>query len=306
MYKRQSLPRKTRLILSAAAILLAALACSLPTTTIGEPVDLIPPESAGDFFPRPTEGPYASFDFLPVLRSPGTAAPTPTPDPERSLPALRTSAQTYTVQANDTLAAIARRFGVTLEMIVNENALDNPDMLTVGQTLQIPPPLPGNRAPDFKLIPDSELVNGPYNAKVDLPAYIQRMGGYLAGYSQDVDGEIMTGTEVVTFVARNYSVNPRLLLAILEYQSGWLTRPAEQITEFDFPIGIRDDWRSGLYYQLAWAANTLNRGYYLWRVNGLAGYTTTDAVLVPASPRINAGTAAVSYTHLTLPTNREV
>lgn len=288
--------RRTRLILSAGAVLIVALACSLPTTTIGEPIDLQPPEGgAADFFPRPTEGPYASFDFLPVLRDPGVIAPTPTPDPERSLPPLRTSAENYIVRANDTLRTIAERFGVTVEAIVLENAIDDPNLLSVGQTLQIPPPQPGIRAPDFKLVPDSELVNGPYNAKVDLAGHIQNQGGYLASYSQEVDDEVLTGTEVVTLVARNYSVNPRLLLAILEYQSGWLTRPTEQISEFEYPIGVRDSWRSGLYFQLAWAANTLNRGFYLWRVNGLAGYTTADAVLIPASPRINAGTAALHY-----------
>jgi LysM repeat protein len=283
-----------RAALAAILMLLAVLACSFPRTTLGDNNPLLPPDGdSADFFSRPTEGPYADFSFLPVLREPGEMVPTPTPDPERSLPPLRDSAVTYTVRANDTLGGLARRYGVSVDTLMTENGLSDPNVLSVGQVLKIPPPILADSAPDTKLIPDSELVNGPYNAKVDLAAFIQKQGGWLASYSQEVNGEMLTGTEVVILVARNYSVNPRLLLAVLEYQSGWLTRPQAEITEFEYPIGIRDDWRAGLYYQLAWAANTLNQGFYLWRVNGLGGFTSTDARLIPASPRINAGTAAL-------------
>ena len=292
---RKIISTKFHLAAMTSILIMAALACSFPITTVGESQSGLPtPEQdAADFFPRPTEGPYSDFSFLPILRQPGEIAPTPTPDPERNLPPIRSAYETYYVQINETLAIIAAKYGVTVEAIAQENNLANPDMLTVGQALQIPPPEPASPAPDFKLIPDSELVNGPYNAKVDLPAFIQNQGGYLANYSEEVDGELLSGTEILTFVARNYSVNPRLLLAILEYQSGWLTQSSENIQEFIYPIGIRDEWRKGLYFQLAWAANTLNQGYYLWKVNGLGGYTTSDGKLIPASPRINAGTAAL-------------
>lgn len=297
MQKPHHSPHRPKLLLTIGAVILVALACNMPTTTIGDqPVDLFQPgEDAEEFFPRPTQIPSSRFDFIPVLRQPGEIPPTPTPDPERTLPPLRTSTETYYVRANDTLRIIANRYGVTVDAIVELNLLANPDILSVGQALDIPAPEPGKRAPDFKLIPDSELVYGPFNAKVDLPGFIQDMGGYLTTYTEEVEGEVLTGTEIVTMVARNYSVNPRLLLAILEHESGWLTKPAEQITRFEYPIIERDEWRDGLFLQLAWTANTLNQAYYLWRVNGLAGYTTADGVLIPASPRINAGTAALHY-----------
>jgi hypothetical protein len=49
----------------------------------------------------------------------------------------------------------------------------------------------------------------------------------------------------------------------------------------------------GLYFQLAWAADRLNRGYYLWRVNGLPVWNLADGSSVPIDPTINAGTAAI-------------
>ena len=287
--------RRTRLLILGLSIILLTLACGIPTTTLGEGRTLLPPDDAADFFPRPTDGPYAEFNFLPVLRQPQEPIPSPTADPERKLPPFRTSSLTYTVRNNDTLGIIASRYAVSVQAIAQENGLVDLDLLSVGQELLVPPPIPSVPAPDFKLIPDSELVNGPYNAQVDLAAYILNKGGYLANYSQDVDGEMLSGIEVVKLVARNYSVNPRLLLAILEHQSGWLTQPESSIQEFSYPVGIRDDWRNGLYFQLAWAANSLNRAFYLWRVNGLGYYTSADGILIPSSPRINAGTAAVHY-----------
>jgi murein DD-endopeptidase MepM/ murein hydrolase activator NlpD len=287
--------RRTRLSFYGLSILILALACSVPATTVGDGRTLLPPDNGSDFFPRPTNGPYAEFDFLPVLRQSQDPVPTPTPDPVRILPPFRTTPDLYYVKSNDTLGNIARRYGVSIQAIAQVNGLSDLNLLSVGQELLIPPPIPSDPAPDLKLIPDSELVNGPYNAKVDLVAYIQSKNGYLTNYSQEVDGELLSGIEVVQLVARNYSVNPRLLLAILEYQSGWLTQPETNIQEFSYPAGIRDDWREGLYFQLAWAANSLNRAYYLWRVNGLGYYTTADGILIPASPQINAGTAALHY-----------
>lgn len=295
-----------KITLFAGMIFLAVLSCSLPRTSLGDDQNLSAPDSGyGDFFPRPTEGPYANFDFIPVLRQPGDPLPEPTPDSTRTLPPLRTSSETYYVKSGDTLREIAERYGVSIEQIISENSLVNPDLLSVGQTLLIPPPVPSAPAPDFKLIPDSELVNGPYNAKVDLPAYIQRQGGYLYSYSEEVNEEILSGPDIVTLVARNYSVNPRLLIAVLEFQSGWLTHTQKQITEFNYPIGIYDEWRSGLYHQLAWAANTLNTGYYRWRVNAVGGFTSADGVLIPASPHVNAGTAALHYLFAQLKTETE-
>jgi len=47
----------------------------------------------------------------------------------------------YTVQAGDTLSGIARRFDVTTAAIVQANKLTDPDHLTLGQRLTIPPAL---------------------------------------------------------------------------------------------------------------------------------------------------------------------
>ena len=48
-----------------------------------------------------------------------------------------------------------------------------------------------------------------------------------------------------------------------------------------------------MWRQLSWAANELNRGYYLWRVGGTGAWLLADNQVVPINPTINAGTAGV-------------
>ena len=195
------------------------------------------------------------------------------------------------VQTGDTLGSIAARYGVSAEALMQVNNLADPNMLSEGQTLLIPAPEPGAVGPSFKIIPDSELVNGPAAALFDIDSFIQGAGGHLAGYTQDVNGETLTGAQIVQLAAANYSVNPRLLLALLEYRSEWISSPTP--AETDYPLGFRDANHTGLYRQLTWAANELNRGYYLWRANAVGAWVLGDGTVVPVDPTINAGTAGV-------------
>jgi LysM repeat protein len=58
-------------------------------------------------------------------------------------PAPTTRASTrYIVQQGDTVTSIARRFGVTTDAVIGTNQLWNPDRLSLGQALIIPPPPP--------------------------------------------------------------------------------------------------------------------------------------------------------------------
>jgi LasA protease len=231
--------------------------------------------------------------FHPPTRVPGAPILTPTADVPHPLPSLRTEPEQYVVQAGDTLGIIAQRYGIGLEEVLEANKLLNPNLLAVGQMLTIPVPTPQGPGPDFKVIPDSELVYGPLSAYFDVEAFIQSQGGYLARYEEEIGEDTLNGAQIVEQVAQNFSVNPRLLLAVLEYQSGWVTDSEIGDGENDFPIGIRDYWREGLYSQLAWAANNLNRGYYLWRVNGVGTWVLGDGSVVPIDPTINAGTAGI-------------
>lgn len=146
----------------------------------------------------------------------------------------------------------------------------------------------------FKIIPDSELVFSPATVGFDIHHFVQTTGGFLAHYQEEVEGERLTGAQMLERISREYSLNPRLLLALLEYSSGWVTHP-EPLGDRSYPFGLQDAAYAGLYCQLSWAANTLNRGYYSRRVNALPQLTLTDGQLVHLAPALNAGSAAVQY-----------
>lgn len=250
---------------------------------------------AGQPTPVATTGSSQPIGGLLPMRTPGGPVLTPTPDAPHSLPSVRTQVEQYTVQPGDTLGQIAGRFGVSIEQVVKENDLVNANLLEVGQTLTIPVPILQNQGPDFKIIPDSELVNGPYSILFDVEEFVQKQGGYLASYYEEIDDQTFSGAQIVQQIARDYSVNSRLLLAVLEHQSGWLTNPRPKKSEQDFPMGWADPQRKGLYRQLSWAANSLNRGYYLWRAGEVGTWIMPDGSIVPIAPTINAGTAAVQH-----------
>lgn len=288
--------RKTRrlptLQLSAAlvALLGALLACSRAITPDDAAAWQVPGSSAGSATLQPT---FTPFPWLPPTRVPGAPIFTPTPDRPHDLPSLRTSEEQYVVQPGDTLGRIAQGYGVSLEQLVSANNLVNPNLLEVGQVLLIPAPEPDYVGSDFKIIPDAELVHGPGSALMDIPAFVHSQSGYLAAYSEEVDGQEMSGVEIVRRVALEFSVNPRLLLAVLEYQSGWVTSPTPDDNTKEYPIGVIESRRRGLYRQLAFAADNLNLGYYGWRVNAVSSWTLFDGSVVPVNATINAGTAGV-------------
>ena len=218
----------------------------------------------------------------------------PTPDLAHALPAPRNVVDQYTVQPGDTLGSIAQGYGITLEALMQANGLNESSILSVGTLLNIPPISADlNPGSSFKIIPDSELVYGPSSVGFDLDAFLKNKGGYLTNYVQDLNGEFVSGSEIIMRVAQNYSVNPRLLVALIEYRSGWVTNPVPQ--NIDYPLGNFDNYYAGLYRQMTWTADNLNRGYYLWRVGGISTLPLSDGSYVPFDPTINAGTAGVQY-----------
>jgi murein DD-endopeptidase MepM/ murein hydrolase activator NlpD len=60
-------------------------------------------------------------------------------------------------------------------------------------------------------------------------------------------------------------------------------------------MGVLDAWRAGLYLQLSWAADNLNKGYYDWKSSMTAGWHTNEGTFIPAASTINPGTAGIQY-----------
>lgn len=235
----------------------------------------------------------ASSSMIASTAEPMLPLSSPSPDEPHPLPTLRSAVSEYTVQGGDTLESIALTFGVNLNALIAANNLMVNEVLEAGRILKIPSPLPLDPGPSMKIIPDSELVYGPASAGFDFDALIKLAGGYLSQYTESLDGRIYDGAEILSRVSHENSVNPRLLLAVLEYASGWVTQPTPQAETYTYPLRYYDPNYAGLYQQLSFAANELNRGYYLHKINAIAYWVLADGTVVPISTQINAGTAAV-------------
>ena len=230
---------------------------------------------------------------IPPTRVPGSPELTPTPDAPHYQAGAARGPETYVVQSGDMLSAIAQKYSVSVPALAQANNIADINALEAGQTLTIPVVPPQPTGPAYKIIPDSELVYGPLSTQTDVDAFIHSKGGYLATYTQDVNGETMTAAQVLVRAAQDSSINPRILLAVLEYRSGWLTNPNPDPSLGENPFGYISDWYAGLYRQLEWAGIQFDSGYYRWRSNAVTDWVLADGSVVPVDPTINAGTAGV-------------
>ena len=227
--------------------------------------------------------PTPTFEILPTLALspvPDVPAIVPTSDPALTDPPE--IPESHTVAAGDTLTGISVRYNVSMENILALNELLNPDILSIGQVIQLPQ-LPTEKTPNQKLIPDSLLVRGPGSGDFDVAEFVNQQPGFIR-YAVDqvdirqADGSVeqrtMNAAEIIEQVSMDYSVDPRLLLALLEYKANWLSELSIAVDAQTYPLisprfspGIN---RSGLFRQLSWLANELNRGYYGWKYRDFA------------------------------------
>ncbi len=203
----------------------------------------------------------------------------------------------YAAQNGDTLPAIAAHFNTTVEQILaaNPGLPAGATTMPPGYVLRVPAyyvPLTG---PVLRLLPDSEVVNGPTAVDFDTQDEVESRPGFLSGLTDYGFGRMRTGWEVVQVIARNYSLHPRLLLTLLEHQSHALSQPFPEGDQDSYPLGYRSARYRGLYRQLLWAAEQLSDGYYGWRTGSLRQFELADGLIVRPDPWLNAGTVALQY-----------
>src|SRR3970282_2702009 len=94
-------------------------------------------------------------------------------------------------------------------------------------------------------LPDSEVEYSPA-AVFDVETFVQASGGFLASYDEEIaPGRRLSGTAIVQKVAQELSVNPRLLLGLIEYRSGWVYGfPADGLAK-PYPLGFPIAGRGG-------------------------------------------------------------
>jgi LasA protease len=273
-----------------------ALACSRETSATIDPGALF--ATATPTVTTPTDSPMetaaVTVTQTPIPLPSATSKPTntfphtPTPHPRAT--ALPTG---YLAQAGDTLRTIALRFGVLPTDIqsVHGDSLPIESLLEPGTQLIIPMSLTDTSDPAH-LFPDSAIVYSPAFANYDPIEDIRSRGGFLASYIQG-SGEIANGAEILRQIAFNNSFSPKLLMALIEYESGWVTQTNPPSETLNYPLGKKDPNAMGLTAQLIWATNILSIGYYGWRDASLLELAFADGGTLRLAPDLNAGTVAI-------------
>jgi LasA protease len=201
----------------------------------------------------------------------------------------------YTAQTGDTLPALAIRFNTTIEEIREANPFipESATTMPPGMPMKIPIYYTPFWGSSYQIIPDSLFVNGPSQIDFDTRKFVSENPGWLKSYIGYAGGANRTGAETIDFVAIKFSISPRLLLAILEYQSGALSNPDPSSLAKTYPLGYQARDRQGLYRQLLWGTNLLNNGYYSWRNGTLTSIERKDGRLERPDPWQNAATVSV-------------
>jgi len=203
----------------------------------------------------------------------------------------------YTAQTGDTLASLAIRFNTTVEEIREANSFIPEDATTMppGMPMQMPiyyRPLWGT---PYQILPDAAFVNGPNAVTFDTRAFIIQQQGWLRTYNAWAFSGTRTAAEIIDYVAINYSVSPKLLLALLDFQGGAFTDPYLDQADETNVLGLVSSYWTGVYLQLSYASNILNDGYYRWREGELTEFELADGSLVRPDPWQNAATVSLQY-----------
>jgi len=261
----------------------------------------------GCHFPQPTTEDQADSaqrqtEIAGILNPEIPHTPTPQPLPTQDMTGVTPPPNpveqgdgylVYTVQQGETLSSLALRFGVD----EHEIQTDLPHLLTgllpIGVKIQVPDQLQNTLPYPDIILPDSEVIFGPSVVGFDTVDYIHTAGGFLAGYEELVRGEMMTGPSIVQRVAIETSTNPRLLLAFLEYRSGWVIGHPPNAENNRHPIGYYATGSTGLYNELMITTRLLAQGFYGWRDGSRLSISFKDSTQGRLPPGLNAGSTAL-------------
>ena len=239
----------------------------------------------------PPEAPVVSPTTAPADAEP-IVLPTPLPTRPGYAPGELVD---YIAQDGDTVPALARRFNTTEREIMAANPIIPSDATTMppGFPMKIPIYYRALWGTPFQSMPDNAFVLGPELVGFNTAAFVDAHEGWLKDYRAYVGGQWRDGASVVDYVAYNFSISPRLLLALLEYQAGGLSQPAQPSGRY--VLGHRQVYYESVYLQLVWAANTLNNAYYSWRSGTLLEFDLLDETLMRPDPWQNAASVAIQY-----------
>jgi hypothetical protein len=233
------------------------------------------------------------FSFPTVTEATRQPSALPLPTEGQIIPPSDDTHLLYYTIAGDSLDVVSLHFGVNMNEITSPHPINEEGLLKPGQLLIIPNNLEETSSKS-KLLPDSEVTFSPSTIDFDTEAFVAAAGGYLSTYTEDLASTGRTsGADIIDRVSLEYSVNPRLLLAFLEFQSGWVYGYPPTVQAAEYPMGYVNSMKKGLYLQTAWYASMVMEGYYGWREGRRLVVNFDDGSFIRLAPELNAGTVGL-------------
>lgn len=273
---------------------------AVPTLRNTFPVEQINPDSI--YQPEPTatqQMPVVAENYAVTPVSPIASVPTAVPTELPDLVSPGGDWVLYVTQNGDTLYNLSTRFAVNMAQITSMQNLPTVGYLDKDITLFINAPSNRIVSTPIKIIPDEFVVFSDTASEYDLFYEIEQANGYLSSYQEETSEGLKNGKDIIYKVCRDFSINPIVLLALLEYKSHWVYGYPQTAAELDYPMGWMDSSRKGLQKQLNWAVETLSAGYYGWRNGELSEIPFYRYPRPPQpvyfNPGLNAGSVAIQY-----------
>jgi murein DD-endopeptidase MepM/ murein hydrolase activator NlpD len=247
--------------------------------------------------PLPTSTFTLTPTLIPLQSSTAQTPSNGTPQVEATpTPTFNVPATLYYSQSGDDLNSLAKRFKVDKSEIRADITLPQTGLIAPGTLLVIPVRIKDQTTPNIQILPDSEVVFSATALDFDIDTYIKNSGGILSHYREYLGSTgWTTGAQEIRRLAYENSINPRLLLALLDYEGRWVHGQPVDILHTDYPMGFQNVLYKGMFSQMVWAVNQLSIGYYGWRSGNITELNFPDGTKLRLDPHLNAGTVAIQY-----------
>ena len=271
----------------------------IPPSQTPPPLDPFAVQDDPIIFPTSTTPPAIATNAVIALTPQSTTSSIETintPTPTLSIDTSDAAPFLYYAQSGDMLSAVANRFGVKESEITSNADLTKTTLIDPGTLLVIPNRINELTTPNIQIMPDAEIIFSITAAEFDIEEFVDQQNGYLSDF-EDYLGSTgkIKGSDAIKRLALENSINPRMILGLLEFESHWVRSQPVDIFHTEYPMGFNDYHYKGMSVQLVWAVNNLSIAYYGWRAGTLTHLDFPDGSTLRLDPRLNAGTVAIQY-----------
>ncbi len=271
----------------------------IPPSQTPPPLDPFAVQDDPIIFPTSTTPPAIATNAVIALTPQSTTSSIETintPTATLSIDTTDAAPFLYYAQSGDMLSAVANRFGVKESEITSNADLTKTTLIDPSTLLVIPNRINELTTPNIQIMPDAEIIFSITAAEFDIEEFVDQQNGYLSDF-EDYLGSTgkIKGSDAIKRLALENSINPRMILGLLEFESHWVRSQPVDIFHTEYPMGFNDYHYKGMSVQLVWAVNNLSIAYYGWRAGTLTHLDFPDGSTLRLDPRLNAGTVAIQY-----------